>query len=380
MSDKYLTDNHTLHLTCEGATANQIYTAFNSAIKEYQTTTGKQLECRYRVNMIANKAGVNLGWAFVFVSNPEVYYMLLGHNPDGSERMEYIEDPNWKKPSGEEIVNDAGWATVEMDFTSPIAWSTSSESDWSLEAEKSDEALRQQQEREASMTCPKIGIPLPPLMVLPSYELTPEQVEEKHHKIIEENQDKPDFDPQMVEVSGTANFKVQCAVVQCLEPKFMHNILRAKNIPDWVSERDLKVLFSPFASDSITTHNRFVKGRKVEECYPFVSISPEERVAFVVFDPNTTNAQFALHMMMKTPVRRKSPEEEVMLFFSHSFRSDRDVMALVSQQPKPVRGPPPKKTPSPRTVRAPSAPIHQKAPPKAITPSTNPFSYLAGDD
>jgi hypothetical protein len=383
MSDKYLMDNHTLHITCDGANATQIYTAFNTAIRTYQTTTGKPLECRYRVNMIADKEGRSLGFAFVFVSNPEVYHMLLGHNPDGTERMEYIEDPNWRKPCGEEIVNDAGWATVEMDFDSPISWSSSSEIDWSAETAKSDEAMRRQQELESKMACPKISIPLPPLMVLPPYQLTADQVAEKHRKILEENQNKPDFDPSMVEVSNTVNFKVQWALVQCLDSKFMHNILKAKNIPEWVSERDLKVLFSPFASNT-SIKQRFVKGRKVEECYPFVSIDPERRVAFIVFDPSTTNAQFALHMMKKTLVRRKSPEEEVMLFFSHSFRSDRDAMALVSQQPKPVTQPPkkpvsqpPKKPAAPRAVRAPSAPIQQKAPPKS---ATNLFSYLTGDD
>lgn len=388
MGEKYLSDNHTLHLTCDGATSTQIYAAMSTAIKNYQATSGRSLDCRYRVNIIASKEGRNMGFAFVFVSNPEVYYMLLGQNPDGSDRVEYIEDPNWDKPTGQDIVNDAGWATVEMDFDSPIEWRTASDMDWSLEAERSDEALRKQSEVQNQLKCPKICIQLGSLMTLPPYFLTDQQVEEKRCKIIETNKDNPDFDPAMVNVSNECNFRVQPAVVCCLESKFMHNILRTKNVPEWVSERDLKTAFTPFASDSTTLHTRFVKGRKIEECYPFVSISPDERTAFVVFDPSTTNAQFALHMMKKTLVRRKNPDEEMILFFSHSYRSDRDAIALMTQPVKPSnRSKSPKfQTVKPQKksirsphfdVRAPSAPIQQKPPLKT---STNSFSYLAGDE
>jgi hypothetical protein len=117
----------------------------------------------------------------------------------------------------------------------------------------------------------------------------------------------------------------------------MPNILKAKDIPTWITRDYLKAQFTPYASDSTTIHERFIKGGKIEETYPFVNIS-DNRVGFIIFDPSTHDAQFALHMMKKTVVTKKLPNGTTLastLIFGHSFRTDRDLMTDISQQPRP---------------------------------------------
>src|SRR5690606_9795322 len=111
--------------------------------------------------------------------------------------------------------------------------------------------------------------------------------------------------------------------------KYMPNILKCKNVPAWITKDDLKVQFAPYASDSETVHERVIKGRRVEETYPFVNIN-DDRVAFVIFDPSTHDAYFALHMMKKTVIGKRLPdgtETRITLIFGHSFRTDRDMIA-----------------------------------------------------
>lgn len=295
-------DNRTLFVKCDCASASQIRKAFTEAVTTYQMKEKINLNCRFRVNLVGNKEGKTFGIAFVFVTNPAVYYMLLGKNPDGSDRIEYRDDPSWS-PSGSQEANDSGWSTISSVCNKEV-------------------------------TCPKVVVPLEPLIVLPPYELTPEQIEHKRNKIIEENLGKPGFNPSLVEVPSTSHFVVDRAMAIPVDNKFMPNILKCKNVPDWVTKEDIKLQFAPYATDSETIQERFIKGRKVEETYPFVNIN-EDRVAFIIFDQSTNDALFALHMMKKTTIIKKTPQGEILsttLLLGHSFRTDRDLMTDITQK------------------------------------------------
>lgn len=324
-------DSHTLFIKCECASAEQIRQAFSEALTTYQSTSKTTIDCRFRVNRVENRLGESFGISFVFVTNPAVYYMLLSKNPDGSDRIEYRDDPSWSPPSDGDTVNDAGWSTI----LPPIY---TRNMDWSEIIDKEVEYENSLQKEKARHTRPKIPFPLEPLMTLPPYQLTPEQIEAKRAKIISDNEGKPGFDPALVVIPTTAHFNVDRAMVTSVDSKFMPNILKCKDVPDWVTKDDLKVQFSPYASDSKTPRERYIKGRRVEETYPFVNIN-SDRVAFVIFDPSTRDAQFALHMMKKTTIRGESTNGSPVtatLIFGHSYRTDRDIMADISQQPLPA--------------------------------------------
>ena len=56
------------------------------------------LKCGIKVNLIVNKNGEYYGFGYIRVSNESVYWMLLGRNPDGSDRVLEYPDPNWIPP------------------------------------------------------------------------------------------------------------------------------------------------------------------------------------------------------------------------------------------------------------------------------------------
>ena len=325
-------DVHTLYIKCDCASADQIRNAFNEALTTYQKNNKVRIDCRYRVNLLADREGNSFGLAFVFVTNPAVYHMLLGKNEDGSDRIEYMDDPTWKPPADNELANDCGWSSAAQSIDD-------SNLSWADLCDLEDELDRQREEEENRYICPQIAIELEPLMVLPPYKLTPEQIETKRQKIIQENEGKVDFDPDLVSVPEFAHFGVDRAMALPVDPKFMPYILKAQNVPEWVTKEDLKAQFSPYASDSRTLQERTVKGLRIEETYPFVSIN-DGRVAFIIFDASTHDAQFALHMMKKTVITKKLSDGKVVsvtLIFGHSYRTDRDSMSTITQQPRPVQ-------------------------------------------
>lgn len=327
--DNAFYDNHTLFIKCGTASAAQIRAAFLESLKEVQSKMGGNVDCRFRVNIIETNEGSSFGVAFVFVSNPAVYHMLLGKNPDGSDRVEYHDDPSWVAPSAGETTNAAGWCSIPE----PVISSSSSWFDACEEEEEYEELVRAQAQR---FICPKIPVHLEPLMTLPSYELTPQQIEAKRMAIISANEGKEGFDPELIKIPSHAHIGIDRAKVDELPDKFMPNILKCTNVPPWITERDLKSYFAPYASDSSSLQERYIKGRRFEETYPFVNMN-NQRVAFIIFDSSTRDAQFALHMMKKFRLPTKNPDEaSVLLFFSHSYRNDRDLMADISQQPRPV--------------------------------------------
>ena len=313
-------DEHTLYIKCDCASVDQIRNAFREALINYRNRVDgiatDVVETRYKVNLVTNHDNVSLGFAFVFITNPAVYYMLLGKNCNGSDRIEYRDDPSWVAPTDDKLINNAGWCS-----TKSTSW-----------ADMDEEYDREEEERQRHIR-PKIAVQLEPLMTLPPFKLTKEQIDEKKSKIIMENKNKPNFDEEFVEVSDLAYFGVDAAFVMYLDHKYMPNILKCIKIPMWVTKEDIKVEFASYASNSKTLHERFIKGRKIEEAYPFVNIN-NDRVGFVIFDPTTRDAQFALHMMMKTTISKEvaGKTETVTLIFKHSYRTDRDVVSDIIHQ------------------------------------------------
>lgn len=327
----YIYDNRTLFIKCDCASVNEIRKSLNDSLTTYQSANNIDLKCRSRVNLVENREGKSFGIAFVFVTNPVVYHMLLGKNPDGSDRVEYRDDPSWTPPTKGDIVNDSGWATISAPVYTPgMSWADMDDIEYEHEQKLTAEKKK--------YVCPKIPVPLEPLMVLPPYELTPEQITQKRNKIIEDNSGKPGFDPKLVEIPSLAHLVVDRAMACPVDSRYMPNILKCQAVPHWVSKEDLKMNFSPYAIDSTTLQERFIKGRRVEETFPFVNIN-EDRVAFIIFDSCTNDALFALHMMKKTIIRKKMPDNSfntTTLIFGHSYRTDRDLMTDISQQPRTV--------------------------------------------
>lgn len=76
MEENSFKDNYTLFIKANDHKKEQILTILKNAIKRYNPN----IKCNFRIRMCENNA-------FVRVNSSEIYYLLLGRNPDGTYRV-----------------------------------------------------------------------------------------------------------------------------------------------------------------------------------------------------------------------------------------------------------------------------------------------------
>lgn len=115
-NDGKITDNSTLYIHSGVAHQSNIQHVFDTILKKVKEEKlfGDDFECDFRINLIKNYDNEYLGYAFVWLSNPVLYYALLGCNVDGTERVEYIQDPDWKPD--DKIVEKKSWGDYDDDI------------------------------------------------------------------------------------------------------------------------------------------------------------------------------------------------------------------------------------------------------------------------
>ena len=99
MNSVRIYNNNTLFCEVGVANSSQVRECIADAIDQADKVLGYATNCKFRVNLIMDKEGKYFGFGYVTVSDPKIYWMLLGRNPDGSERVEEYPDPNWVPPS-----------------------------------------------------------------------------------------------------------------------------------------------------------------------------------------------------------------------------------------------------------------------------------------
>lgn len=298
-------DNHTIFINCDCATVEQIAKSFDDALLNYRNQYDKKITSKFMINLIKGPGGESYGIGFVFISNPQVYNLILGKNPNGSDRIEYRPDPSWK-PSDKlekEVID-------EPEFTQGKSWAEF--------MEEEEEYNRKVKEFENKDICPQIPVILEPLMKLVPMQLTKEQINERYDKI---KKSKEDFNPN--DVPDKVVFSIERAGVNQVEYKFMHNVLKCKRVHPDITSNDIKLLFTPYVSDSVTKYEKVVKGKKIVESYPFIN-SNNDGTFYIIFDPATTNAQFALHMTKKTILKKNN--KDITIIFTHSYKTEKDVI------------------------------------------------------
>jgi len=290
VNQKHYYNQHTLYVRSGVAYPSQLMDSLKKAIEETTIKVNKPIPCRYKVNLIVGRSGKYYGFGYIWVTNPEVYYMLIGKNPDGSERVIYEDDPNWKEP--------------EKSLEETLDNLKCSNKSWADDLEEEEELRKQ-------YNCPQIKKELPILMTLPGYEYDTEQLEHVKKLALSEGYKGP--------IPTKGYFQISPAFVTDLDDKYCHNVLCSRNIPLWISEQDIKNIFIPYTSDSITKYIRKIKGKKIADTYPFVTIN-ENRVAFITFHLETRDAQFALLMTRKVTLNNQNGESFV-LIFNHSYNT-----------------------------------------------------------
>jgi hypothetical protein len=289
-------DEHTLHVTDLMAVGHnkQLIWSIKEAINSYSKSTGRPFPCDVKANMIKNKQNSYVGLGFVWVSNPEIYRMLIGLNPDGSERFSLIDDPSW--------------------IQSPPISNSNIESSEGLVPSLSSSWADAVDEEEAS-TPSKIKVPLEPLLKLPDYKYDEHQITAL--------KTKPNYNN---ETTGTFQLKAAFVVE---DEEYSSNVLKASGVAKWVSENDILGIFSPYISSSRLSSTLNSKGSKGSQgspksSYPRIKMINSDakegkKTVIVTFDPSNHEALFALHMNRKVEFTKGS--KKTLLFFGLGYRS-----------------------------------------------------------
>ena len=273
------------------------------------------LECRIRVNLIVNKNGDYYGFGYIHVSKEEVYWMLLGKNPDGTDRvLEYL-DPEWLPPLPKPKLTEE----EEQERYSNMKW-------YEI-AEEEDKYVH-----------PVIKQVLKPLMTVPGY-----KYDEMQYKHLQEIALEKEKDPTKVPEMGY--FELSRAYARDVELGKMTNVLCARQVPEWIPSIAFKSIFKGYASDPTTkilqkksTDQRKQQGEgdgdagrvpeDVYDSYPFVSLIEGKKdggkIVFVTFEPDTRDAIFALLMTRKVHiVHPRNSKLRCTLIFDHAYEKGR---------------------------------------------------------
>ena len=223
----------------------------NSKQSELSQLFGENFDCTATINLVRDRNGVYLRHAFVDLDNPKLYYVLIGCNPDGSERAEYIDDPDWVPPP-----------TVETSNTTD-----SNAADWCW----ADEPV--------IARAPKIRKQLPPLLTLGKYEYDEGQQE---HLCTEEKYGSVGVSPAFITAGIREGFD-DCTL-------FVYNI--PEDNPRPVTD----FLYTIFARYARSSSSREDKGM----FFPFIKVNQSDRgITATVEYAHHHDAKFALVMLKK---------------------------------------------------------------------------------
>lgn len=261
-------NNSTLYVTTRVAHPYQVEGLFNDAIdraKGLPNIFGTDFECSVKVNLVRNHKGEYLGYAFVDVTNPKFYYVMLGMNPDGTDRVVYVDDPNWVAPSSR--------------LEKPLS------SNWADDEDDTEE-------------CPhKIKKELSPLLILDSYEY--DEAQRAHL--------------QTTETRGTVSLS-PAFITPGLDSNYDDRSLYVTEIPD----KDLDFLYAIFSR-----YARYSNPQHSDTHYPKVTIRESRNnllYATVIYE-DAYDAHFALCMLQK--IRANYKGKDIQMHVRHAKKQNR---------------------------------------------------------
>lgn len=214
------------------------------------------------VNVVQSREGSFFGISYVRVTDTGVYNMLLGLNPDGTERVEreeILEPEDPKEPETQTTNQD-----ITLDDIAEMDWADCVD-DWVAPIQKKKTVTIRKLEPLLTLNSPRLG-----------------------------------------------KFTVSRAIVKDLDDGQKHDVLVSRNVPKWITADDIKKRFAPFVSDSKTKYKKIYDGRVNYFTYPDVSI--KNNTVYVHFNPSTRDAQFALLMRKKTEIKSKDGTVHTMIF------------------------------------------------------------------
>lgn len=239
--DSHYFDQHTLYAEIGDATHEQLQYVIQSIISQLNK------KCKYRINIVESKSGFRC--AYIYITNKQVYYAAIGKNLDGTNRVKYVDDPNFIMPS----------IPLEVALQKYYTVNTTQSFSWADDAEELEDI-------ENKYKCPKIEIREPPLVNIPNYK-------------------------------KNTSFPLGPAYVKHIPPNYKPNVLVCFNIPKWMTTDDLKFHFKIFNTYNC---NRLSRSDPNKKQFPIISIkhdpdgSSKKSSVRIIFSDKTNDAHFAL--------------------------------------------------------------------------------------
>lgn len=251
-----VTDKHTLQVKTY-ATYEQLVNAINLALDKAKQTHKELVNSDYVSSIVCIPNGFHFGYGYIHFSDSQLYYMFLGKNPDGTERL----DMTWVEPAApkpEILTEGKSWADIVE------------------EEESMDEKYKRPY--------------LPPMITLEAFPYSEEQREKIKSYLVKSNKPLP----------PNINFTLSPAEASPIEENKHGNILYIPDIPTWITEKDLLSKFKRFSASGN---------------YPKVVISPA-RVGFITFNPTTREASFARMLTRKLLIKKDSKVHTLVVDYS----------------------------------------------------------------
>ena len=259
---------HNVYVKTGLATKEQLEKSVNSFKTELNRKfPGKGYDkCEILVNLVTIK-GESAKYAYLWVENPEVYYIICGFNPDGTQRFEEFTETN----DIEELDDDLDVDLSSLDITNIVK-------------EKEDKKPF------------KVLKPLEPILTLPGYEYTTEQAEIAYKELIAQEEKLASVEGRPVnkiEVPKFGYFECSRSDTTSIEDGMTHNILWSK-IPEWVDKAILTNAFGRYAESLDPKHFSIEFGN------PCKDLEGYKEVKINFGSSRRGVATFALQMTRKT--------------------------------------------------------------------------------
>lgn len=271
-------DEHTLCVYFCVLDEKDILENLFGAIREYENNINRRIKSSHFLNVIRDRQGIPYGYGYLYVSNPEVYYLLLGKNPDGSDRKGVVDH------------SETSPENVKLLFKeNSFEWNQLIE-DWS-------EFSNALEERE-----------LDPLVDI-SNPVYYNSKQKQNLQMFKQRAIQKGKTLQELDYVHNEYAIVECtpAIVKDVDIEYIPNKLFCPVVPEWVSSKVIQAKFQTF-----------VQGKnKNARFYPYVRLDPNKRSCVVEFDHNTRDAQFALLMAKNLTFTHPRRNKEHTLFFSH---------------------------------------------------------------
>jgi hypothetical protein len=286
-----------LHIDTGVANEDNIITSLHSAISELEIKLNRTFKCPFKINIIRvqdkiTKIPKTIGSGYIWIADPELYWILAGHNPDGSERYEEHIDPNWvshEVSSVEEAAETNLWADI-------------------IESEMTQQA-------------PMIRTKLTPLVTLPGFKYTEDQINELTLR-------KDEFMPNGGLIGDTGYLTTTRGCAGTLPSDKIANVLCSRFVPNWVPNDFFKAIFSRYTTDKsirievlpFNDKNRDKNRKNIIDTVPLIMRTGD--TVFITFDPQTRDASFARIMQRKTRIQHPDdPNLKCEIVFDYAFGS-----------------------------------------------------------